>query len=201
MNQRISPAAVTAMLTGDFENVHAASTPGGIERQEAAGQARLAKSADRLPVEINYPRGLLRSKLTEELGITFGAVVDKVFIEATLPEGWKIVPTSHAMWSDLVNDKGHKRAAIFFKAAFYDYNAHISFECRYVIDSYVDVEVDGVKMRKCQVMDKITKLPLWSSEPAGERDFKAQDKSREQAAAWLEAQFPKHNDMFAYWND
>jgi sorbitol-specific phosphotransferase system component IIBC len=119
-----------------------------------------------------------------------------------LPDGWKIVPTSHALWSDLVDDKGRKRAAIFFKAAFYDYNAHISFECRYVIDDYVDdVVVDGVTMRKCQVFDKATDQPLWTSEAADDRDFKAQDRNREEATAWLNAQFPKHDDPFAYWND
>lgn len=198
---RMTPAAVQAMLNGDVSNFIAASTPGAIERSEAAGQARLAKSADRLPVDINYPRGILRSKITEELGITFGKSVDKVFIEATFPEGWKIVPTTHAMWSDLVDAQGRKRAAIFFKAAFYDYTAHISFECRYIVDSYVDVVVNDVKMRKCQVIDKAKNIALWASDPAGERDFNAQDKNREEAAAWLDAQFPKHDDPFAYWND
>lgn len=197
----MTPAAMTAMLNGDVPNFLAATTPGGIERQEAAGQAAMAKAADCLPLDINYPRGILRSKITEELGITFGKTVDKVFIEATFPEGWKIVPTTHAMWSDLVDAQGRKRAAIFFKAAFYDYNAHISFECRYVVDSYVEVVVDGVTMRKVQVIDKAKNIALWASDTAGQRDFKAQDKNREEAAAWLDAQFPKHDDPFAYWND
>jgi hypothetical protein len=198
----MTPAAIQAMLNGDISNVIAATTPEGIERQEAAGQSAMAKAADRLPLEINYPHGLTHAQVAEALGIQFGKTVDRVFIEATLPDGWKIVPTSHAMWSDLVDDKGRKRAAIFFKAAFYDYNAHISFECRYVIDGYVDdVGVDGVTMRKCQVVDKATDQPLWTSEAADDRDFKAQDRNREEATAWLNAQFPKHDDPFAYWND
>ena len=195
-------ASLSALLTGDFANALIAATPGGIERQEAAGQAKLAKSADRLPLDINSPQGVTHAQVAAATGIEFGNVVDKIFIEATLPDGWKIVPTSHSMWSDLVDDKGRKRAAIFFKAAFYDYNAHISFECRYVIDGYVDdVGVDGVTMRKCQVVDKATDQPLWTSEAADDRDFKAQDRNREEATAWLNAQFPKHDDPFAYWND
>jgi hypothetical protein len=56
-------------------------------------------------------------------------------------------------------------------------------------------------MRKCQVVDKATDQPLWTSEAADDRDFKAQDRNREEATAWLNAQFPKHDDPFAYWND
>ena len=197
----MTPAAIQAMLTGDISNVIAATTPEGIERQEAAGQSAMAKAADRLPLEINYPRGLTHAQVAAALGIEFGKTIDRVFIEATLPDGWKIVPTSHAMWSDLVDDKGRKRAAIFFKAAFYDYNAHISFECRYVIDGYVDVEVDGVTMRKCQVVDKATDKALWSSEAADDRDYKTQDSHRDQARVWLDTNYPKHNDPFSYWND
>ena len=161
----------------------------------------MVKAADRLPLEINYPHGLTHAQVAAALGIEFGKTVDRVFIEAALPDGWKIVPTSHAMWSDLVDDKGRKRAAIFFKAAFYDYNAHISFSCRYVIDGYVNVEVNGVKMRKCQVIDKATDKPLWTSEAAGNRDYDKQDAHRDQAKVWLDANYPKHNDPFSYWND
>ena len=99
-----------------------------------------------------------------------------------------------------MDGQGRKRAAIFFKAAFYDYNAHISFECRYIVDSYVDVLVN-VKMRKCQVIDKARNISLWASAPAGERDFKAQDRNRDEALKWLNKTFPQHGDPFSYWND
>jgi hypothetical protein len=71
----MTPAAVQAMLNGDLANVLAASTPGGIERQEAAGQAAMVKAADRLPLEINYPHGLTHAQVTEALGIEFGKTV------------------------------------------------------------------------------------------------------------------------------
>ena len=93
----MTPAAIRAMLNGDISNVIAATTPEGIERQEAAGQSAMAKAADRLPLEINYPHGLTHAQVTEALGIQFGMTVDRVFIEAALPDGWKIVPTSHSM--------------------------------------------------------------------------------------------------------
>ena len=194
-------ASLTALLNGDFPNALIAATPGGIEQQEAAGQAKLAKSADRLPLDINYPRGVTHAQIAAATGIKFGNVVDKIFIEALLPEGWKIVPTSHAMWSDLVDDKGQKRAGIFYKAAFYDYNAHINFECRYVVNGYATREDGGIKLRGCQVVDRSTEKVLWSSEYVGERDYDAQDKNRDEALKWLNKTFPQHGDPFAYWND
>lgn len=197
----MNPASIAAMMNGDFPNALIAATPGGIEQQEAAGQAKLAKSADRLPLVINYPRGTTHAQITAATGIQFGKTVDKIFIEATLPDGWKIVPTSHAMWSDLVDDKGQRRAGIFFKAAFYDYNAHIGFECRYVINSYAEREDGGIKLRGCQVVDKSNGKVLWSSEYVGERDYDAQDKNSAEARKWLQENFPQHDDPFAYWNE
>ena len=197
----MNPAMLTALLNGDIPNALTAATPDGIERQEAAGQAKLAKSADRLPLDINYPRGVTHAQVADATGIKFGNVVDKIFIEATLPDGWKIVPTSHAMWSDLVDDKGQRRAGIFYKAAFYDYNAHINFECRYGINGYATREDGGIKLRGCQVVDKSTEKVLWSSDFVGERDYDSQDKNSTEAHKWLNENFPQHDDSFAYWND
>ena len=50
--QRMNPAALAAASRGDLANALIASTPGGIERQEAAGQRTLVESA-MLPKEIS----------------------------------------------------------------------------------------------------------------------------------------------------
>lgn len=115
----ITPAALKAVVDGDMPNFMAAMTPGGIEAQEAAGQAKLAANT-LLPVD-----GI--EEVSKALGFTYNKkIVDKIFVEAQLPAGWKKVPhKDHSMWSDLVDEKGVKRASIFFKAAFYDYKAHI----------------------------------------------------------------------------
>jgi hypothetical protein len=116
---RLTPAALGALVQGDHENFFAAATPGGIEAQEAAGQKKLAANA-LLPVD-----GI--KEVAEKLGFTYDpAIVDKIFVKASLPAGWKKVPSEHSMWSDLVDNKGVLRAKIFFKAAFYDYKAHIT---------------------------------------------------------------------------
>lgn len=123
--ERMTPAAASALARGELDNFIAASTPGGIEAQEARGQQTFV-AADCLPVE-----GLGDQEKLKALGFVFGQVLegrDKIFIEAKLPPGWKKVLSDHSMWSDLIDDTGRKRAAIFFKAAFYDYHAFIRWE-------------------------------------------------------------------------
>lgn len=92
---------------------------GGIERQEARGQRELAADSA-LPTE-----GL--SSLPAEWGITSLGVRDgdPLFTNVQLPDGWKVQPTGHSMWSDLLDADGKKRAAIFYKAAYYDRRAFI----------------------------------------------------------------------------
>jgi hypothetical protein len=99
------------------------ANPDAIERQEAVGQAQLATSSQ-LPVD----------GLTQERADLYGIELrgpskgDELFVDVVLPEGWAIIPTSHAMWSDLVDAGGVKRAGIFYKAAFYDRKAHMHWE-------------------------------------------------------------------------
>jgi hypothetical protein len=71
-------------------------TPGGIEAQEARGQRQFVNSA-------TLPRrciGCTREQV-ERMGVVFGADVDALFVNVTLPDGWSKVPTTHSMWSEL----------------------------------------------------------------------------------------------------
>jgi hypothetical protein len=116
-----TPAALTALLNGETENFIAASTPGGIEAQEARGQRDLCSSS-KLPKRFN---GCSRSDF-ESMGIIFGDEADDIFTNVTLPPSWQIRATDHSMWSELVDDAGEVRADIFYKAAFYDRSANIT---------------------------------------------------------------------------
>jgi len=91
---------------------------GMIERQEKQGQMDLADSCQ-LPLKGSEDPAF------KAMGIVFGKKSDDIFIDAQLPDGWNIQPTDHSMWSDLLDAKGRQRAAIFYKAAFYDRNAHM----------------------------------------------------------------------------
>lgn len=113
----LTPAAIIAAASGDMENALVALLPGGIERQEKAGQAALVASTE-MPLELSPDR-----EAFEAVGFTFGEPIDSVFMKATLPAGWKRVPTDHSMYSDILDETGKRRVEVFYKAAFYDRRA------------------------------------------------------------------------------
>ena len=119
---------LTAMMDG---------TTGHIEASEARGQQHLVNSAQ-LPAEgtPGGPDGYRKTNPDDwkAMGVEFGPIVEgDIFRDATLPEGWKVEATDHAMWSKLLDDKGRERASIFYKAAFYDRSAHISLCSRFTL--------------------------------------------------------------------
>ena len=89
-----------------------------IEEQERAGHAQLLHS-DQLPADMGDRASY------EALGFTFGDPTpgDPLFVQATLPDGWKRQAGSDARGSDLVDEFGRRRVSIFYKAAFYDRQA------------------------------------------------------------------------------
>lgn len=96
-------------------NLSIASTPGGIEQQEAQGQQNLVQSTT-LPIKGDW-------EVLERWGVVQGEPIDKLFCHCTLPDGWTKAPTDHSLWSSLVDARGLIRASIFYKAAFYDRDA------------------------------------------------------------------------------
>ena len=118
-----SPTNDTAAIAArDMGTAAAYMLPGGIEAMEKRGQAEIVAS-EVLPVRC---LGCTDEEFTA-LGFTFGDVVagDPLFRAATLPTGWKRAPTDHDMWSKIVDERGLRRVAIFYKAAFYDRAAHM----------------------------------------------------------------------------
>lgn len=113
-----------ALLTGDPSKY--------IERQEKRGQAVLVASSG-LPIagSIDTPEN---KAALERMGITFPGPSDDLFVKAALPGGWKLVPTDHDMWSSLLDEKGRKRASVFYKAAFYDCRAFMRLDRRFHCD-------------------------------------------------------------------
>ncbi len=187
---RITPAALAAAAAGDMQNAMVAATPGGIEAQEAAGQAMLV-AIEQLPKDL----GVSREQL-EAIGFVFGADVDDLFVTARLPPGWSKRASDHSMHSDLVDDKGRVRANIFYKAAFYDRRAHLSFDRRFRIESFDD----GSSPEKYSVTVKDAGTPLKSF---GEYDRGNYDAARpivKEAEAWLDATYPERADPLAYWD-
>lgn len=107
-----------------------------IEQMERDGQRQLVNS-DRLPSDVKGDRAGW-----EALGFTFGDPDpdDPMFMPATLPPGWKREGSDHAMWSYLKDGLGRQRAAIFYKAAFYDRSAFMHL---ITVGQYADTVVAG----------------------------------------------------------
>jgi hypothetical protein len=184
---KATPAALAAFARGDMDNFLTASTPGGIEAQEKAGQTTFVANSQ-LPKEC--PR-----KELEAMGFKFGADVDNLFVSVTMPAGWKKQATEHSMWSELVDDKGRKRAGIFYKAAFYDRSAHMGLDRRYGISCYEKAGegMDAVTITDCG--KEIHRLGTYK-----ERDYPALDVLEKKAKDWLNEKFPKWQDATAYWD-
>lgn len=184
------PSERDAFLRGDLANALVASTPGGIERQEAAGQRTLVESA-MLPKEIH---GATREQLTA-LGFKFGADVDELFVKCELPPGWTKSGTEHAMHSDLRDEQGRKRAGIFYKAAFYDRRADMSMNRRFQVDAYRDGS--SKSMRRVDVTDCDQVIREFGEVAQG--DWDALHALEEQAKAWLTEQHPEWKSPLACW--
>lgn len=197
---RISPAELGAAVKGDLKNFIVASTPGGIEKQEAQGQVDFV--ADKtLPVEcIDCSRDQL-----EKMGILFGEVVDDLFISCKLPEGWSKRPTEHSMWSDLLDGKGHTRAHIFYKAAFYDRKAHITLERRYKAsyepeDRY-QTEITYQEREAGFWFGVVTdgEEIIYKTEGIKKAGYEGINRLCNTAKSWLDKHYPNHEDPLAYW--
>lgn len=203
----MNPAALGALLKGDIDNAVVAASPGGIERQEAEGQRNLVAHADRLPVVGTIDgmgsRGAKpgQQEQWEKVGFVFGEPLtgpDQIFVACTFPKGWSLKPTDHSMWSDVLDDKGRKRASVFFKAAFYDYNAHtFGLESRYQTDCEYDKKYNPTA---AIVKDRATGETLHSIPISDERSYSEQDAARRGAEEWLDANYSDWKNPLAYWD-
>lgn len=190
-----------------------------IERQEAEGQRELVQS-ETLPSECSKEN----QSALEAGGVVFGKHVggDTLFRYVTLPTGWKKVPTDHAMWSKLVDEKGRERAAIFYKGAFYDRKAALHALRRFQIREDFQRDADGsivhnYETTRAYVLDGETRifetdwitiaqpvagLPVHEHRAAWNA-YEAKMKTagaRALANAWLAARYPNHTDPSAYWD-
>ncbi len=184
-----NPAGLSALMKGDVENFLVASTPGGIQAQEKAGQTALVNST-------NMPKTLRPSREAyEKMGFVFGADVDDIFVQAKLPAGWTRQATDHDMWSRIVDDQGRTRVNVFYKAAFYDRNAHADLEPRYRVRTlYADKDGADVPVIVADGGAEIHRAGI-----AKDRDYETINKLEREARVWLTARHPNHAEPTAYW--
>ena len=179
------------------DDLLAAITPGGIERQEAAGQATFVRNA-------TLPKDCDREMLTK-CGVIFCTDADDLFVNVVLPDGWKKQATSHAMHSDLIDEKGRVRATIFYKAAFYDRRANMRMCHRYDIYGYIPGDADGNDVEygkhthyKTIVTDGAASLHSLGRIREAD-DYERGDLHVKQAQEWLDLNYPDWRNPLSYW--
>lgn len=167
-----------------------------ILRQESQGQRSFVGS-NTLPTK--FCDGSSEKTVLEAAGVKFLGIVDgdPMFQYVDLPSGWK-KEAINRLWSKLVDDKGRERAAIFYKAAFYDRSAHISLTSRY------NILVDWDRLNKENVcIANITDCGdvIYSTEPECDQEgFGTINKARSAAAKWLDENYPDWRNPGAYWD-
>lgn len=210
MKQPRNMAALRAYLAGDMKNFAVAQVPGGIEAQEAAGQTLLVES-QMLPQEGTVKPGFsgdpkqTNQQRLEALGFVFGERVDDWFAACQLPPGWTKHAEDHSMWSRLEDERGRKRASIFYKAAFYDRSAHLSMEQRFSYRTWYAPTTDQQEDFNLRyeapicmvVLDGCT--PIFATNPFQGDDLKAKEGARKACEVWLEAHYANWRDPFKYW--
>lgn len=206
-----SPAAAIAFLTGDTENARIASTPGGIEAQEAAG-ARMVVESMRLPRFESGFRNKDSQPTLERLGIKVLSIADDLFYNVELPAGWKQELTGHSMNTIVVDERGRERISVFYKAAFYDRSAHLWLRRRFQMHTQPVGGYDGAAYKAnwetCPrfgfITDGNTRIlettPVTASEVVKHYDL--DEKVLYPALkAWLADNYPLFSDEFAYWDE
>lgn len=180
--------------------------PNAIEAQEAKGQQELVNSSQ-LPANIN---SLVNEYDIIEQYELLGIQVlgesddDNLFLDVILPEGWKLIATDHPMWTNLIDENGGKRATIFYKAAFYDRNAHINFNRRY----YVEPDYSIKNEISYKVIDNKTNKTIFQTNSAirnvegnNNEFFKLTNAYNDMAKDYLNTNYPLNQDCNAYWNE
>jgi hypothetical protein len=169
-----------------------------IVASEAAGQAELVNST-LLPFKTN---GQGHQPFLD-VGIKLGdTVVDELFVEAELPEGWEKRPApDHNMWSYIYDQHGRLRINVFYKAAVYDRRAHMKLQARFSAVEENQIPDNWKCPRRFTVADATATEPHFATDWYSGDDYEASSKAKDECEAWLDENYPEWKNAAAYWED
>ena len=201
-NEGNTPAAFAAAVRGDVVNAAAASTPGGIEAQEARG-TRASAAEETLPIDMGKSEEILL-----KMGFSNFKKEDNLFRRCTFPTGWTKIPHPKDSRTVVILDaQGVARGEYFYKAAYYDRKADGHFYRRYQADQLrpasKQYQFEGI----C-VIDRRVPFAERGEDWTGrkilfqkEGVYEDCEKLFEEATAWLVERHPDWADVLAYWNE
>lgn len=212
-----------ALVTGDFS--------GAIERSEKREQDNIIKN-QKLPLKANsisVPHDIRYLGINdnmewkeqfkiqennikkwtkeqyEKMGIKVIEEYDDLFLNVILPNGWKIKPTNHSMWNEVIDDKNRKRITFFYKGAFYDRDAFSDFENRYSFsempfDDYkTDASYEERKSKEWYGVVYDCGKEIFRTEPIVNKDY-FDESLKCQCKDYLNNNYPLWEDINAYWD-
>jgi hypothetical protein len=176
---RENPAKILA------EAMIAGSGGAAIEAQEARGLQELVRSQV-LPAVIQTEGG---KEILEAAGVKFVGSVkgDDLFQYVVFPEGWRKVPMGNDYGTYLVDEKGRKRAHIFYKAASYDRYANMDLQSRFNVRfNWQRFENSGegvTEVYDCDTLVYTTPAVKWQN---GAAFAKARENNTDKRADWVQ---------------
>ena len=187
-----------------------------IEDQERRGQQDVVRN-QRLPRKWNITAcsSADAKDQYEKMGIVVAGEYDDLFFNVSLPEGWEIRATGSSYWNNLYDARGRLRAKFFYKAAFYDRDAHIVFECRYRIrvehtapdDAEWEVweasDIQGTVLDGDSVVRETERVTA-PEKKNGRRDFNEESSIKrrlwDELESYMKQNYPEYEDINAYWD-
>ena len=140
-------------------------------------------------------------RVLEQAGVVIGGPVSGFHRQghATLPAGWRKVARD-SLWSDLVDNKGRKRAAIFHRTTFRD--NFIDANCRFNI--FVDYTAYEKGLLVYFIADEEKRIfstkPIRFSETHPPYHKEVTEAAFHMATTWLKKYYPDWQDASAYWD-
>jgi hypothetical protein len=105
------------------------------------------------------------------------------------------------MHSDILDEQGRVRVAVFYKAAFYDRRANARLVPRYTVAWLFpgdDLEADLAKDQRAYAVKDGGKI-IWRGGAFDTGDWKTDDARGAEARAWLNEHYPHFEDPTLYW--
>lgn len=168
-----------------------------IEDMEARGQRELVTQTTKLPTKGSDDPAWAK------MGVLFGEVIQKdpIFRDVVLPVGWKLKPTDHSMWNELLDERGRVRGRMFYKAAFYDRSANIRPESRFGLHRENKDTNDYDSPRRDVAKDFATGEVLFATEwrVYTSEKYAEETAAHKQVEQWLDENRPEWKDAAAYW--
>ena len=174
---------------------------------DKAARRRLTREGlTKLPID---RRGC--TEALEQEGFVFTGKCEGIFERVEAPDGWRLEPTDHSMWSTLFDPAGNKRGSMFYKAAPWDTSAHLSLLTRYTASfnpnpercphPWNTPERDAYEAGSECVKDALTGEQIWEGAVLtnAEKDALYMSEDPGTARGWLKEHYPDWQNPAAYW--